>query len=381
MRRVLQPIALLVGVALVCAGPISAAAPMPPAVAAQGALEAARARALANDTAGAIAELQAYASAHPQDAEAGRMLGDLYFRTPDPARAEATWKRVVALHPSDLETHLRLATFYTAQGRLGDAIVQCEAALPLRAALLALVDLHRRTGDLGSFVQRFAGPANEYPPNPDDLATYASILRATGRPSEALQYDVKAVELWPRCDHLIGRANDYIDLHRTADARADLERCLSLQPDSYEALADLGFVYLAEGTLTSARLMLERALALEPNAAPALVNLGYIEDAYGEGQAAMQHYLAAIVADPMQREAYADLGYDLILARAYPAAESVLSSGLRAVPADGRLHYLLAETYRNEGRPAQARAEYDAALKSSDGEVQQAARKDLQSLK
>lgn len=381
MRRVLQPIVLLVGVALVCAGPVSAAAPVPPAAQARGALDAARARALANDTAGAIGELQAYVSAHPEDADAGRMLGDLYFRQPDAARAEATWKRVVALHPNDRETHLRLGAFYTAQGRLQDAIVECEAALPLRAALLALVELHRQSGDLGRFVQRFAGPANEYPPDSDDLAAYASILRATGRPSEALEYDAKAVQLWPRCDHLIGRANDYIDLRRNADARADLERCLTLEPNSYEALADLGFVYLTEGTLTSARLMLERALALNPNAAPALVNLGYVEDAYGEGQAAMQHYLAAIVADPMQREAYADLGYDLILARAYPAAESVLSSGLRAAPADGRLHYLLAETYRNEGRSVQARTEYDAAIKSGDGEVQTAARKDLQSLK
>ncbi len=57
-------------------------------------LDAARAKVAAGDTRGAIAGLAPYVADHPADVPAARLLGDLYFRVPDYARAERVWKAI-----------------------------------------------------------------------------------------------------------------------------------------------------------------------------------------------------------------------------------------------------------------------------------------------
>jgi len=42
--------------------------------------------------------LAPYVAAHPGDAAAGRLLGDLYFRVPEYAKAEKIWKALIG-HP------------------------------------------------------------------------------------------------------------------------------------------------------------------------------------------------------------------------------------------------------------------------------------------
>ena len=77
-------------------------------------LDAARAKVAGGDTKGAIAGLAPYVADHPRDAAAGRLLGDLYFRVPDFAKAERVWKALLAIDSNDRETHSRLGALYAA---------------------------------------------------------------------------------------------------------------------------------------------------------------------------------------------------------------------------------------------------------------------------
>jgi predicted Zn-dependent protease len=93
-------------------------------------VDLARARELAGDAAGAAATLEPYVAAHPDDASAGLLLGDLYVRTGDQRRAEPAWKRVLDAHPGDRTAHARPGGLDTAAGRVEDAARKYAADMP-----------------------------------------------------------------------------------------------------------------------------------------------------------------------------------------------------------------------------------------------------------
>jgi Tfp pilus assembly protein PilF len=155
---------------------------------------------------------------------------------------------------------------------------------------------------------------------------------------------------------------------------------LAAAPDTPEALADMGDAQLDAGNDDLARHYLDRAIEVDPAAAGALIDRGYLEDRLGDEQAAANDYESAIAADPMRPEAYIDLAFHLVNDKVYATAEGVISAGLRADPDDGRLHYLMAETYRLEGRYDLARVQYRAALASDEPVVVDAARNDLRTI-
>ena len=80
-----------------------------------------------------------YVADHRSDVPAARLLGDLYFRVPDYARAEKVWKGIIAAQPGDKETHNRLGSLYAVQDRIDDAIAEFQKSLPSRAGYEGLV--------------------------------------------------------------------------------------------------------------------------------------------------------------------------------------------------------------------------------------------------
>jgi len=93
-------------------------------------LDTARGKVATGNTKGAIDGLAPYVAQHPQDAAAGRLLGDLYFRVPDYARAEKVWKAILAVSPDDRETHSRLGFFYFMLGRVTESTSFSHKTLP-----------------------------------------------------------------------------------------------------------------------------------------------------------------------------------------------------------------------------------------------------------
>jgi tetratricopeptide (TPR) repeat protein len=318
----------------------------------------------------------------PPAAAADSTDGDRSFRAHDVRGAEAAWKAALAAHPGDGELHERLGALFEAQGRLAESIAQETALLPNPVAARALVRLHARAGDLPAFLDATALAADHDRFDSDALAVQATVLQATHHEAQALTFYSRVVELRRGgCPDLIARAGDLVALHRIDDAVADLRRCLTLEPASYDALASLGAAYLLEHDDATARWWNEQALAADPSGVQALVNRGVLEDDAGDTTAAMRDDEAAIAADPLRSEGYANLAYDLLDRQALTAAEVTLEDGLRAVPGDGRLHFLLGRTYQLEGRDAaSARAQYVAALDSDEDVVVRAARSALGAL-
>ncbi len=376
MRR-WRALIVLSAALVLTSGPATASAPAPnPAVG------FARARELADDAAGAVDDLRAYLSDHPRDVDANRLLGDCLFRLRRERPAEEAWKAALVADPDDGETRTRLGALYTAQNRLPEAVVMYERVLPNAVAADALVGLHTRLGDVRRFLDEVEAWVEHEPRNPDALVLAAAVLRADHQHLAALSYYSQLVSLRRgRCDDLVARANDLLALHRYTEAVADLESCLSVEPDSYEALASLGAAYLNRNDAASAAVWTQRALSRNPNGVQALIVRGLLEDASGEIEAAMRDDQAAIAADPMRSEGYGNFAFALLERGDLAVAEQTLADGLHAAPDNPRLHYLLARTFQLERKPiALTRAEYQAALSCDDARVVRAARAALDTL-
>src|SRR5450631_1193613 len=342
------------------------------------ALDAARAKVAAGDSAGALQDLRAYVPSHPDDVDAARFLGDLYFRVPDYRNAEATWRTIVARRPEDRETHNRLGSLYAAQDRVADAIYEYEKSLPSRGGFLGLVEQHRRQGDLGQFQAQFERNADDSPLDPRAQSFYGSVLRALRNYAAAQHYFERAASLVPKnCGTLVDAGNNLIDLARLNDALRYLDRCLALDATDYAANVDAGEAYVELNDETTARTYFERALVAKPNGSEALVDVGYLEDDRGRWKSAVSYYVRAMNADPLESAAYIDLGYDYNAHELYSLAEAAFIKGLSIAPDDGRLHYMLAVTYNVQGKVSLARAQYQLAIASKEPVVVHAAQAEL----
>ncbi len=380
MHRMLRFI-VVVGLAVAFC-PSGAVAKMQPSASA---LDAIRVSGIDGDLGTAIAQLVSYVAAHPNDAVAARMLGDLYFRSGDLARAEAVWVAETRRNVDDRQTHQRLGTLYAAHGRLAEARSELVQSLPLREGLLQLIGLEQGAKALDAFVARLQRDARDYPDDPWTLALYATALEATHHAAEALPYygrviDLDLAPLATRCEARVSRAIDLLDLKRDNDAVGDLQACLRFDPDNYAALTMLGLVYLHPGSFEQARLLLEHAVAVQPDGAEALIDLGYLDDATGDPAAAASCYRRAIAGDPLRPEAYINLGYDLAARKNFDQAEAIYAAGLIASPGDARLHYMLGTVYRSEGKFASAQVQFESALSADETDIANAAREALATL-
>ncbi|MCU1578778.1 MAG: tetratricopeptide repeat protein [Rhodoglobus sp.] len=341
-------------------------------------LDAARAKVAAGDTKGAIAGLAPYVADHPQDGAAGRLLGDLYFRVPDFARAEKVWKAIVAITPDDREAHSRLGSLYAAQDRINDAMREFQLSLPSRGGYVGLVMIHKRAGTLAQYMASLQYDTDQHPFDVAKWSELGNAQRALHHYQTAYDAFSHVVAIRPSsCAARVDVANALVDLGRIDPAITHLNACLAVDNNYYPAVVNLGEAYLEKNDHATARPHLDRALAIRPEAPEALVDIGFIHDAQGDWKTAISYYNRAIRSDPMKPEAYIDLGYDYNEHRLFPLAEAAYIKGLSVSQDDGRLHYMLAVTYNLQGKIALAREQYRHAIASEEPIVVRAAQAEL----
>ncbi len=341
-------------------------------------IDAARAKVAAGDTRGALTELAPYVERHPTDIAAGRLLGDIYFRVPDYAKAEQTWKAVLVADPTDSETHSRLGALYAAMDRVKEAIQQFKLSLPNKSASTGLVALLKRTGGLDAYMNQLEIEAAR---NPLDAVAWAELgdaRQSLRRYAQAVEAYTHVVQIRPAaCAARVEIANALVDLDRIDDAIANLRTCLSSDAYFYPAVVNLGEAYVREHDYATARTYLDRALTLRHEGFEALVDIGYIYEQKGDWKTAVGYYNRAIRSDPMRPEAYIDLGVNYTEHRYFPLAEAAYIKGISVAQDDGRLHYLLAVTYNEQGKVDLARDQYRIAMASDEPAVVRAAQAEL----
>jgi tetratricopeptide (TPR) repeat protein len=329
-----------------------------------------------------VKQLAKYVAAHPRELDAARYLGDLYYRQADLPNAERVYSDLLKIAPNDRETHNRLGGIYAAEDRVTDAINEFTASLPTASnAYGQLVELHRRRGDLDSFVRESKDLADREPLNFVAQYNAGKVFDAERRFNDAALYLERALDLSPQeCNVLSSLGSTYIDLGNSRRSFEYLNRCLLRQPDNYASLVNRGDLYIELAQYDKARADLGHASRVHPDGPEALLDIGYLEDVAHNWRSAVAYYLKALALDPLMREAYTNLGYDYGEHQLFALAEAAYLKGLSISPNDGRLHYLLGVAYADQGKRSLAQAEYQRAMTSDEADVARAASRELAAL-
>lgn len=210
---------------------------------------------------------------------ARRNLGESYFRRRKLPEAERELRAVLQTQPSDLSAALWLAQVLQGEGRAREALEVYARALRLpggaREALVQAVDLAIAQSDLEQARGFVAASARDRSATVAALISQAAIAEA--------EHDVPRAERGYRLvlstDPLsFDAAARLLDLVRASgrpkDALAPIVRATGLAPDSARHLALLGEARLASGDGSGAESALRRAVALAPDGQMARVALG-----------------------------------------------------------------------------------------------------------
>jgi len=336
----------------------------------EGAIRRAREHIAAGDLSAAVKELETYVAAHPDESQPLRFLGDLYYRQGKFDKAEAVYQILLRSNPKDKETHNRLGVVYATENRVDDAIVQFNAALPGTDSVKDLVAMHLRKGDLPMYRSEMEALARSQPTSADIQAEVGQIYTVLHQPGYAMMYYMRALDSDPSSLTAInGLGLAYLDTHSYREAERQFKHCLQIDITNYTCENNLGATYLQMQQFDTATPVLARAHQMEPERPEALVNFGYLADARNDWKRAVNYYVQATVVGPYLPEAYVDLGIDYEHNGLYPLAQSALLKGAAAAPQDGRIRYLLAVAYAEQGQRPLAIEQLKIAEQSLDPEV------------
>jgi tetratricopeptide (TPR) repeat protein len=158
---------------------------------------------------------------------------------------------------------------------------------------------------------------------------------------------------------------------RLAEAAAQYQRALALDPGLAEAHNNLGNVRRAQGDLAGAIACFRRALVLRPGFAMAHDNLGVaLHDAGRLAEAAASHR-RALALQPDRAAAHANLGRALLAQGEAAAAAASYRRALALQPGDAAAHLDLGNALRRQGELEEAAACYAqaAALRPTDAQA------------
>lgn len=160
----------------------------------------------------------------------------------------------------------------------------------------------------------------------------------------------------PRSPHMhYGLGRTYAAKGDLDSAAAEFKTALSLDPDRYEAINDLGIIAQRKGDLDLAALQYREALRVKGDYAPALVGLGNMHLKKGESAEAITLLEAALAADPRNTEIASNLAAAYGMTGDFKKAISLCERILAVRPDQIKTRYNLSLYYRSTGELARAK--------------------------
>jgi serine/threonine-protein kinase len=274
-----------------------------------------------------------YRAAHSQRRSLGIVLSQALVRAGRAKQGEEVLRELALQQPDNPAMHFYLGVNLSGQRKHGRA----EAAY--RKAIALEPDLANAYSNLGAALneQRKHGEAE------------AAIRKAIDlQPNVAQAYSILG-------NALSGR-------HRYAQAEAAYRKAIALEPDFAEAHTNLGNALFAQRKYREAEAAHRKAISLKPDLAQAYNNLGHDlwgRQRYGEAEAACRK---AIALEPDYAEAHTNLGNALLAQRKYAEAETAHRKAIGLEPDLAGAHNNLGAALHLQRKHGEAEAAFRKAI-------------------
>jgi tetratricopeptide (TPR) repeat protein len=278
--------------------------------------------------------------------------------------SETLWTRALACTTDNDIAHNSLGVVLMQKGKVGEAILQFQAALQIRP------DHAEAHNNLG-FTLLQAGRVSEAitqcrqalqfrPSYADARVNLGNALCQAGRADEAIVQYQKALQINSACAEACnGLGHALLRMGRTDEAIAQYQIALRLKPRDAEPRYNLGNALLQKARLDQAVAQYQIALQINPSHAGAHLNLGNALLQKGKAEEAIIHYQSALQLNPASATAHGNLGSALLQKGRAAEAIAQFQQALQIEPADPRaknnLAWLLAtcpEASLRNGRQA-----------------------------
>jgi uncharacterized protein (TIGR02466 family) len=264
---------------------------------------------------------------------------------------------------------LRNAAALLQAGRLDEAESACHSVLARRAAdarathLLGLVE--RRRGRLEEAERLLRLSVELEPGNPEFRSNCAQLLAAQGQHEQALQHFEQAVRIDGRFrPGRLGLARLANQLGRHSEAERQARALVSADARDSEAWSALGVALDGLGRTSDARAALERAVTLAPGYVAARSNLAAVLCKEERAIEALAHADALLSQRQVTPRLALTRARALMLLDRYDEAEAVLGSMVAAHPHELDAQFLLAQLRHVRGDDDFAAALRDAASRA-----------------
>src|ERR1700733_2659352 len=185
------------------------------------------------------------------------------------------------------------------------------------------------------------------------LAVAGLLLVCTGLAQPSASPDLQ--------QHLKAAQTD-LDSEKYSEAVHELRAAIAIHPEIRGAYYQLGFALFQLNEFPEAEKAFTKELDFQPPDAYSLYYLGRIRADQVQREQSISFFEKSLdageVLDVRQR-----LGSTYMALGRWDGAIHMLEASVRARPEDGGLHYLLGRAYRQKGRTAEAKTEFDAAAR------------------
>ena len=203
----------------------------------------------------------------------------------------------------------------------------------------------------------------------DAEALLGNCFESEHQPGPALQSYRRAVEADPaRIDYYEELISLLLDLHRTNDATAFVDRALTLAPNDARPWIWKGITSLRTNAYQDAMESYTHAAKLDASNADASLGLAAVHFVSGENESAIADYKAGIARFPKDARFY--IGYAEVLMSSPDSqtlqaeTESLLHKAVILAPQSAEAHYQLGQLALQQSRLSDAEKEFSLSLQS-----------------
>ena len=197
---------------------------------------------------------------------------------------------------------------------------------------------------------------------PEVHATLGSVYRSTGKYSEAVAELNRALTLAPNSDEFYRRIGDvYSDSGNSAQALEAYQKAVQLNPYYWLNENALGIAYANRADYSQALEAFQRVITLEPDVQTGYVNIGNLYLQQGKYQDSISYFQKALQIEPFFTT-YSNLGTSYFFLKQYSNAVEMFEKAAALNPNDTEVMVNLADAYRGAGQQDKAHATYQQAI-------------------